>query len=43
MLSKNLITKTDIGDDFQFGFQDPAAPLFECIIDLHHDIMFLLL
>jgi len=43
LLSKNLIAKADIGTNFQFGFQDTASPLFECIIDLHHDIMFLLI
>lgn len=26
----------------QFGFQMPATPIFEGIIDLHHDIMFFL-
>jgi heme/copper-type cytochrome/quinol oxidase subunit 2 len=29
--------------DFQLGFQDPATPLMEGIIDLHHDIMFFLI
>lgn len=38
---KILITK-DIAYNFQFGFQDVGSSLFECIIDLHHDIMFLL-
>ena len=28
---------------WQFGFQDPATPLMEGIIDLHHDIMFFLI
>lgn len=28
---------------WQFGFQDPASPIMEGIINLHHDIFFLLL
>jgi heme/copper-type cytochrome/quinol oxidase subunit 2 len=27
----------------QWNFQDPASPLMEGIIDLHHDIFFVLL
>jgi hypothetical protein len=41
VLKINLLN--DIGYAFQFGFQDPGSSLFECIVDLHHDIMFLLL
>lgn len=26
--------------DYQFGFQDPATPIMEGIIDLHHDLFF---
>ena len=29
--------------EVQFGFQDPASPTMEGIIDLHHDICFFLL
>jgi len=43
LLMKPLFLKKDIGYSFQFGFQDPGSMLFECIIDLHHDIMFLLI
>jgi len=39
---KKLIINKDIAYNFQFGFQDVGSSLFECIIDLHHDIMFLL-
>jgi len=33
----------DATHEWQFGFQDPATPLMEGIIDLHHDIMFFLI
>jgi hypothetical protein len=42
-LAKKLIVNKDIAYNYQFGFQDVGSSLFECIIDLHHDIMFLLL
>ena len=42
-LIKKLIINKDIAYNYQFGFQDVGSSLFECIIDLHHDIMFLLL
>jgi cytochrome c oxidase subunit 2 len=29
----------DAGSPWQIGFQDPASPVMEGIIDLHHDIM----
>jgi cytochrome c oxidase subunit 2 len=32
----------DFAQDWQLGFQDPASPIMEGIVDLHHDIMFLL-
>jgi heme/copper-type cytochrome/quinol oxidase subunit 2 len=28
---------------WQIGFQDPATPIMEGIIDLHHDIMFFII
>jgi hypothetical protein len=43
IMTKKLVGQKDIGYNFQFGFQDVGSSLFECIIDLHHDIMFLLL
>ena len=42
-LTKKILLTKDIAYNFQFGFQDVGSSLFECIIDLHHDIMFLLL
>lgn len=32
----------DIAEDWQLGFQDPATPIMEGIINLHHDLMFFL-
>lgn len=43
ILIKKLSLQQDIAYNFQFGFQDVGSSLFECIIDLHHDVMFLLL
>jgi len=33
----------DYPEPWQFGFQDPATPHMEGIIDLHHDIFFFLI
>lgn len=33
----------DAPEDWQMGFQDPATPVMQGIIDLHHDICFFLL
>ncbi len=33
----------DIAHRYQIGFQDPATPIMEGIIDLHHNIFFYLL
>lgn len=30
----------DSAEDWQLGFQDPATPIMEGIINLHHDLMF---
>ena len=43
VLVKKVLIMKDIAYNFQFGFQDVGSSLLECIIDLHHDIMFLLL
>lgn len=43
LIGNGRTTKSDIGYNFQFGFQDVGSTLFECIIDLHHDIMFILI
>jgi cytochrome c oxidase subunit 2 len=32
----------DYPTPWQLGFQDPATPVMEGIVDLHHDIMFFL-
>jgi len=42
ILAQKILINKDIAYNFQFGFQDVGSSLFECIIDLHHDIMFLL-
>jgi len=34
------ITILDMAEDWQVGFQDPATPIMEGIINLHHDLMF---
>jgi len=42
LLSNQLLIKSDIGYEWQFGFQDPSSEVMEGIINLHHDIMFFL-
>jgi len=45
MKSKNILFSfilLDSPESWQFGFQDPASPIVEGIIDLHHDIFFYL-
>jgi cytochrome c oxidase subunit 2 len=37
-----VIAKADAAQPWQYGFQDPATPVMQGIIDLHHDIMFFL-
>ena len=37
------ISFCDWPKNWQLSFQDPASPIFEGIINLHHDIMFLLI
>jgi cytochrome c oxidase subunit 1 len=37
-----LIALFDFSEPWQLTFQDPASPIMEGIIDLHHDIMFFL-
>jgi cytochrome c oxidase subunit 2 len=34
------VAVADAPEPWQMGFQDPATPIMEGIIDLHHDIMF---
>jgi cytochrome c oxidase subunit 2 len=35
-----MFTLNDYSQNWQINFQDPATPLMEGIVDLHHDIMF---
>lgn len=35
-----LTVYCDIAEPWQLGFQDPATPIMEGIINLHHDLMF---
>lgn len=37
-----LFVYADVAEDWQLGFQDPATPIMEGIINLHHDLMFFL-
>jgi cytochrome c oxidase subunit 2 len=37
-----FIAYADSAETWQLGFQDPATPLMEGIVNLHHDIMFFL-
>lgn len=37
-----FFSKCDYALPWQLGFQDPATPIAEGIVDLHHDIMFFL-
>merc|ERR1711907_455850 len=48
MLNANLffsraMNTLDCPEPWQFGFQDPATPVMEGIIDFHHDVMFFLI
>nr|YP_009515532.1 cytochrome c oxidase subunit 2 [Montagnia macrospora]AVK39479.1 cytochrome c oxidase subunit 2 [Montagnia macrospora] len=37
---ENSISFCDMAEPWQLGFQDPATPIMEGIINLHHDLMF---
>ena len=39
IINTNL-TRCDAPENWQLGFQDPATPIMEGIINLHHDLMF---
>ncbi len=39
----NQITLLDIVENWQLGFQDPATPVMEGIINFHHDLFFYLI
>ena len=34
--------RNDWAEPWQLLFQDPASPIYEGIVNLHHDIMFIL-
>ena len=39
----NLITnKKYVSTNYQYGFQNPASPIMEGIINFHHDLFFFL-
>ena len=40
ILLSPAFTLADAPESWQMGFQDPATPVMQGIIDLHHDIMF---
>ena len=37
------ISFADAPEAWQLGFQDPATPIMQGIIDLHHDVVFFLI
>ena len=37
---KKQIAYLDIAEPWQLGFQDPATPVMEGIINFHHDLVF---
>ena len=39
----NLLNNLDIARAGQISFQDPATPIMEGIIDLHHNIFYYLI
>lgn len=39
----NQISFLDVAEPWQLGFQDPATPVMEGIINFHHDLMFFLI
>jgi len=39
----HFISLADAPENWQVGFQDPATPIMQGIIDLHHDIFFFML
>lgn len=41
--SLNNIVSYDAPSSLQMGFQDPASPMMEGIIDLHHDLFFFII
>nr|YP_009040512.1 cytochrome c oxidase subunit 2 [Kappaphycus striatus]AHG98611.1 cytochrome c oxidase subunit 2 [Kappaphycus striatus] len=42
ILNPVIFVYADIAENWQLGFQDPATPIMEGIVNLHHDLMFFL-
>jgi cytochrome c oxidase subunit 2 len=42
-LGEAFIAYSDSPEDWQVGFQDPASPIMQGIIELHHDLFFFLI
>jgi cytochrome c oxidase subunit 2 len=42
-LFKSPFSYLDSPEDWQIGFQDPASPIMQGIIELHHDLFFFLI
>nr|YP_009445900.1 cytochrome c oxidase subunit 2 [Betaphycus gelatinus]ATX68841.1 cytochrome c oxidase subunit 2 [Betaphycus gelatinus] len=40
LLNPIIFVRADVAENWQLGFQDPATPIMEGIINLHHDLMF---
>lgn len=40
LLNYQPIVYCDVAENWQVSFQDPATPIMEGIINLHHDLMF---
>nr|YP_009445903.1 cytochrome c oxidase subunit 2 [Eucheuma denticulatum]ATX68845.1 cytochrome c oxidase subunit 2 [Eucheuma denticulatum] len=42
LLNPTIFVYSDVAENWQLGFQDPATPIMEGIVNLHHDLMFFL-
>nr|YP_010555064.1 cytochrome c oxidase subunit 2 [Kappaphycus malesianus]UYR20485.1 cytochrome c oxidase subunit 2 [Kappaphycus malesianus] len=42
ILNPIIFVYADVAENWQLGFQDPATPIMEGIVNLHHDLMFFL-
>nr|YP_009316517.1 cytochrome c oxidase subunit 2 [Kappaphycus alvarezii]AOV83600.1 cytochrome c oxidase subunit 2 [Kappaphycus alvarezii] len=42
ILNPIIFVHADVAENWQLGFQDPATPIMEGIVNLHHDLMFFL-
>ncbi len=41
--NKKIFSLADVSNEWQLGFQDPATPVMEGIINFHHDLMSIIL